>query len=83
MLSVTRPDPALYDAVLVNTLHPGVDYEWLSSAALVIDPTGRHDHARSAPLTVPDLDQLGIRIDNGSGPQRRVAEVKRAFKVRS
>ena len=83
MLSVARPDPAVYDAVLVNTLHPGVDYEWLSRAALVIDPAGRHENARRAPMPVPALDQLGIRIDKGPGPQRRVAEEKRTFKVRS
>jgi UDP-N-acetyl-D-glucosamine dehydrogenase len=83
MLSVSRPDPAVYDAVVVNTLHPGVDYEWLSRAALVIDPGGRHDHERRAAMPVPALEQLGIRIENGPGPQRRVVQEKGSFKVRS
>jgi UDP-N-acetyl-D-glucosamine dehydrogenase len=40
LLSVKAPDSRAYDIVLANTLHPGVDYEWLADARLLIDPSG-------------------------------------------
>ena len=40
LLSVKQPDATAYDAVLVNTLHPGFDYDWLADAPLLLDPSG-------------------------------------------
>ncbi len=41
MSSVRVTDPAEWDAVLVHTLHPGVDHAWLVDAPVVLDATYR------------------------------------------
>lgn len=40
MQSVVAPNPTDYDAIVVSTIHPGIDYGWLESAARVVDPSG-------------------------------------------
>jgi nucleotide sugar dehydrogenase len=85
MLSVAEPDPERYDAVLVNVLHPGVDYDWLTRAAAVIDPSGRHRHARrltSHESADGELEvQLRHRPEEDVTSERRVAEEPRAYTV--
>ena len=41
LVSIADPLPASYDAIVVNTIHPNVDYGWLSGGQIVIDPSGR------------------------------------------
>jgi hypothetical protein len=85
MLSLAKPDPDLYDAILLNIRHPDVDYEWLRQAALVVDPSGRYNlRQRHAPAPAMDGDAAWPRSADGdqSGePERRVAEGRSAFKV--
>ncbi len=63
LLSVKNPDPASYDAVLANTLHPGVDYAWLSEARAVIDPSG------AARVAMSSMEMRPARV-------RKVAEAR-------
>ncbi|MFI5494846.1 nucleotide sugar dehydrogenase [Actinoplanes sp. NPDC051859] len=39
--SVQTTDPSEWDAVLVHTLHPGVDYSWLADTSVLLDATYR------------------------------------------
>jgi len=39
--SVALPNPDAYDLVIVVTVHPGFDYEWLRGCAQVLDCTYR------------------------------------------
>ncbi len=58
ILSVGQPEAASYDLVLVNTLHPDIDYAWLGSSRLVVDPSGRYHAARGTrPMPVIDPDE--------------------------
>ncbi|MBO0839967.1 MAG: nucleotide sugar dehydrogenase [Sciscionella sp.] len=43
---ISEPDPpaADWDLVLVHTLHPGTDYEWLADCETVLDTTYRLSH---------------------------------------
>ncbi len=61
LLSVGEPDAASYDLVLVNTLHPNIDYAWLKSARLVVDPSARYQPtARPRPVAEIDSDQEAV-----------------------
>jgi nucleotide sugar dehydrogenase len=41
LLANERPDIADFDAVVVHTVHPSVDYSWLGAAPIVLDATYR------------------------------------------
>lgn len=74
LLSITHPEPRAYDAVLVSTLHPEVDYGWLREARIVIDPSGRIGvTADRRPTSI--LDPTGLAIE------RRVAERRTSIAV--
>jgi nucleotide sugar dehydrogenase len=87
MLSVNEPDPQLYDAVLVNTKHPGIDYEWLAQASLVIDPSGRHlQPGRAASYVALDVEAeapASLHVEDDSAIERQVAEDPTAYRVGS
>jgi UDP-N-acetyl-D-mannosaminuronate dehydrogenase len=81
LLSVTEPDASVYDLVLVNTLHQGVDYGWLTRARLLLDPSDR-DHGE---LITPDAEREAISVDADAGSDeavRRVAEERTAYTIR-
>lgn len=62
MLSVAEPDPTIYDAVVLSTMHANADYSWLADAALVYDPAGRYNmgHSRANPSPQPSDVQLAV-----------------------
>ncbi|WP_231646297.1 nucleotide sugar dehydrogenase [Mycolicibacterium mengxianglii] len=41
MFGVTEPADEQWDLVLIHTIHPGTDYEWLEDQAMVLDTTYR------------------------------------------
>lgn len=49
MASVVQPRADMYDVAVIATLHPGVDYGWISQfGRRIVDPSGRagtHSHA--------------------------------------
>lgn len=72
LLSVTSPEPRAYDAIVVNTIHPRIDYGWLHDARLVIDPSGRfQSHPERHASNAEEVVQ----------PERRIAERRAAFRV--
>jgi nucleotide sugar dehydrogenase len=48
--SVERPEASDYDLVVVCTLHPQADHDWIGDAQLVLDCTHRAPHAAPEPL---------------------------------
>lgn len=67
LFSVAEPDAAAYDLVLIHTLHPSANYDWLASARCVLDPADRHGvdrHTRQERASVREL--VGAR-DFGAG----------------
>ena len=68
--SVEQPDAASYDAVLVNTLHPGFDYDWLADAGLLVDPSGTTRSYGPRVMSVPRM-VAGLRVTSPVGPSWR------------
>ena len=72
LLSVASPEPRAYDAIVVNTIHPRIDYGWLRDARLVIDPSGRFES---------HLERDASHGEDVAQPERRIAERRAAFRV--
>jgi UDP-N-acetyl-D-glucosamine dehydrogenase len=76
LLSVLQPDAAAYDAVIVSTMHPEINYGWLLGARILVDPSGRVGVAGAlAPTGAPDAD------DGNARRLRNVAEDRVALRV--
>lgn len=76
LLSVLQPDATAYDAVIVSTIHPDADYDWLRHARILVDPSGR---------LAASADEAPTDIPRGGNRQavRRVAETRVALRVDS